>query len=498
MKTWVRGGATAAFVLALAAAGVGIGDVEPPPGEIVRASAPAPSQPALVTASGRAPNVVMVMTDDMRADDLAAMPITRDLLADRGMAFSEAMSPHPLCCPARAELVTGQYAQNNGVRHNKGPYGGFQALDPAQQVSPWFERAGYRTGFVGKFLNGYGAAEPRPPGWERWDALTAGVYDYRTFTFDNDGAPQTYTDAYVTDVIAERTNETVRRFAQGDEPFLVYSWHLAPHYRINDRGLAVPPPAAEQDKGLFADAVPPSYDNPSFNERDVADQPRPFRHRVLADPDLVVAEHRARLRALQAVDRAVGTLVDTLRSVGELDDTVIVFTSDNGYSLGEHRLVGKNVLTQEALDVPLIMRGPGIAPGAVSTLPATLVDVPATLIDLGGVEPGWLLDGTSLVPSLLGRPHEFRDTTLVQTGDEEGDGWAYRGLKTDRYLYGVNGDDGFLYDNLVDPHQIQDRYDDPAYALVVETLERRRIALLDCRGWTCNTTFGQDPEPVPE
>ena len=135
------------------------------------------------------PNLVFVLTDDMRDDDLDHMPITRRLLADQGMEFTDAISPHPLCCPARAQLATGQYAQNNGVQHNRGVHGGFQALDPTQEASTWFRSNGYRTGFVGKFLNGYGPRDVRPDGWTRWDALTRGVYDYVDFSMTGDGDP---------------------------------------------------------------------------------------------------------------------------------------------------------------------------------------------------------------------------------------------------------------------------------------------------------------------
>lgn len=492
MQAWVRSGTTALIVLLLAASGVTLAEEVTTLPDAVQAATGA----SVAAADNEArPNIVFVMTDDMREDDLKWMPHTRELLAERGLDFTDAISPHPLCCPARAQLVTGQYAQNNGVQHNAGPFGGFQALDPTHEISAWFKQGGYQTGFVGKFLNGYTAQDVRPSGWDRWDALSAGVYDYFDFAFDNDGDPQIYRKSYVTDVIAERTNDTVREFAADDKPFLVYSWHLAPHYRINGNGTPVPPPAATRDKGRFARAVPPSLRSPAFNERNVLDQPRPFRNRRLVDPAVVTTEHRARLRALQSVDRAVETLVETLRSVGELNNTVIVFSSDNGYSLGEHRFVGKNVLTEETLQVPLLVRGPGIGLGTTSNLPVTLVDLPATFTSLADVQPGWLLDGLSFVPTLRGQDQPFRDTTLVQTGDDGGDGWAYRGLRTTRYLYGVNGDDGFLYDNLRDPHELINRYDDPGYVEIRALLEQRRLQLLSCRGWTCNGTFGLLPDP---
>ena len=165
------------------------------------------------------PNLVFVLTDDMRDDDLDHMPITRRLLADQGMEFTDAISPHPLCCPARAQLATGQYAQNNGVQHNRGEHGGFAALDPTEEASVWFRDSGYQTAFVGKFLNGYGPQDVRPAGWTRWDALTRGVYDYVDFSMTGDGDPRRYTDSYVTSVIEDHTNRAVRDFARSGDPF---------------------------------------------------------------------------------------------------------------------------------------------------------------------------------------------------------------------------------------------------------------------------------------
>ncbi|MCK9825002.1 sulfatase [Nocardioides cavernae] len=441
------------------------------------------------------PNVVFVLTDDMRDDDLDRMPITRRLLADEGMEFTDAISPHPLCCPARAQLATGQYAQNNGVQHNRGVHGGFQALDPTHEASSWFRDAGYRTGFVGKFLNGYGPRDVRPAGWTRWDALTRGVYDYVDFSMTGDGDPQRYTDSYITSVIEKHTNDDVRDFAATGDPFVVYAWHLAPHYRISPEGGRGLPPAAPQDEGMFRDDRPASFDDPAFNEDDVTDQPAYLRHLSPVSPAEVSAENTARLEALQSVDRAVGSLVETLDEQGVLDDTYIVFSSDNGYSLGEHRFVGKDVLTDEALQVPLLVRGPGIAPGSTSDLPVTLVDLPATFAALTGVSPAWQVDGTSLLPTLRGQDQDFRDTTLIQTGRTLGDGWSHRGVRTSRYLYGTDGTDGFLYDLLLDPDEMVNRIDDPDYAEVQTALELRRSELVTCAGWTCNQVFGPVPDP---
>lgn len=443
------------------------------------------------------PNLVFVLTDDMRDDDLASMPITRQLLVDQGMEFTDAISPHPLCCPARAQLVTGQYAQNNGVQHNRGANGGFQALDPAREASVWFRDNGYRTAFVGKFLNGYGPRDVRPAGWTRWDALTRGTYDYVDFTTTGDGTPRRYTNSYITSVIEDESNEAVRDFAASGDPFVLYAWHLAPHYRITPEGGRSLPLPAPQDRSLFLDQRPASFDDPAFNEKDVSDQPAYLRRLLPVSRPEIVAENTARLQSLQAVDRAVGSLVDTLAEQGVLDNTYIVFASDNGYSLGEHRFVGKNVLTDEALQVPLVVRGPGIAPGTTSELPVSLVDLPVTFAALTGVAPQWQVDGTSLAPTLRGEEQPFRDTTLIQTGRTLGDGWSHRGVRTDRYLYGTNGEDGFLYDRLFDPDEMVNLIDDPRYAAVQAALELRRTELVDCAGWTCNQVFGPLPEPLP-
>jgi arylsulfatase A-like enzyme len=444
------------------------------------------------------PNLVFVLTDDMRDDDLDHMPITRALLADQGMEFTDAISPHPLCCPARAQLATGQYAQNNGVQHNRGVHGGFEALDPSEEASAWFRDNGYRTGFVGKFLNGYGPRDVRPAGWTRWDALTRGVYDYVNFSMTGDGEPQRYTDSYVTSVIEDHANRAVRDFAASGDPFVLYAWHLAPHYRITPEGGRSLPLAAAQDEDEFLDETPSSFDDPAFNEADVSDQPAYLRHLSPASRAEVAAENTARLQSLQAVDRAVGSLVETLDEQGVLDETYIVFSSDNGYSLGEHRFIGKDVLTDEALQVPLLVRGPGIAPGSTSDLPVTLVDLPVTFADLTDVAPQWQVDGTSLAPTLFGQEQVFRDTTLIQTGRTLGDGWSHRGVRTDRYLYGTDGADGFLYDRLLDPDEQVNLIDDPAYAAVRSALELRRTELVNCAGWTCNQEFGPLPEPVAD
>jgi N-acetylglucosamine-6-sulfatase len=461
----------------------------------------APQFPAVDAAEGRGqedrPNIVFVLTDDQNTSDLAWMPHTRRLLGDAGMQFDANISPHPLCCPARAEMLTGQYGQNNGVLHNGGPFGGYQALDPTTTIAPTFAEAGYTTGLVGKYLNGYGPGDDREPGWDLWEPLVRDVYSYDRYSFfgERDSWREDRTP-YVTDAVARRTNAAVRRMARGDAPFLLYSWHVAPHYRPQDR-VHGPPPAAARDRDKLTDVRAPSLSKPNYNQADVSRQPLDIRDRPLMRDNKNQRMFTGRVQSLQSVDRAVASLVRTLRRTGELDDTYLVFSSDNGYAMGEHRLFGKNVLTREIMDVPLLVRGPGVAPGSRSALPTSLVDLPATFLDLAGLTGTGRMDGASLRAPLHADDVTFRDTTLVQTGGTEDDGWRYRGVQTERYLYALDphADDAVLYDHAVDPWELDNVVDDPRYADVVAELERRAALLRDCAGASCNLRFGPDPAP---
>ncbi|QIK74404.1 sulfatase-like hydrolase/transferase [Nocardioides piscis] len=194
-----------------------------------------------------APNVVVFLTDDMRKDDLGYLPHVRRLLVKQGMTFTEATSPHPLCCPARAALLTGQYAQNNGVHHNSGPYGGWQALDTASTLATWSEDAGYATAIHGKHLNKFDSAADADPGWTDFDVLLEPATDYEDFTFfDGDS----FTDDNVTSRLDERAVANIDRWA-GRRPFLLLANHVAPHMWMprsakgdgdGDRGGRVPRP----------------------------------------------------------------------------------------------------------------------------------------------------------------------------------------------------------------------------------------------------------------
>lgn len=446
-------------------------------------------------APGR-PNVVLILTDDMRADELRFMPNVQRLLVDKGVRFRNAIAPHPMCCPARASLFTGQYGQNNGIRHNTGPWGGdLRLLRRDENIGRWLARAGYRTAFHGKFLNDYENHPWRPAGWSTWDAQVGGIYAYWRARFFNG---DTYSGRYISRVMTERTHRTLGQLHSSGAPFFQWINHVAPHTTVDEPLLPLYEPRYAD---AYADLMPLSFDDPAFDEGNISDLPPAYRFPRVSR-DWIVRWFRARLRALRSVDDAVGATVRRLRRLGELDDTYVVFTSDNGHGLGEHRVQQKNLLVDEALDIPLVVRGPGVPAGGVVDERVSLVDLPATFLDLAGAEPGRRIDGLSLRPLLDGAGALDRDTILVQTGDavrDETPGWSYRGVSTGRYLYGHRAghpETGVLFDRQQDPAALVNQFEVDAYAAVRRQLRERTVELAACAGVrSCNQVFGPLPDP---
>jgi arylsulfatase A-like enzyme len=456
-----------------------------------------------ITTGNDGPNIVFITTDDQAVVDLRWMPLTRQLLGDRGVTFENFVAPHPLCCPARAQILTGQYAQNNGVRSNHGDHGGYGSLaDPEHTLPVWLEDAGYRTSFVGKYINGYHPGRGIPPGWERWDATVR--LGYHRFLQYN-GRTVTRPPGYHTDYVAKHSEDEIAQLAADDEPFFLWTSFYAPHgicSAAQEIGCATPPPVEKRFANSFEGVRAPFLDKPSFDEEDVSDKPKAVIRRGRVDAAEAQQLFLQRIRSLASVDRAVARIVTALRATGELDDTVIAFTSDNGFLYGEHRYQGKTLAYEESLRVPLLMRGPGIEPGSVRDQTSAMIDLAPTFADLAGADPDIAVDGESLV-GLARSPEPDTDRTLlVQAGirgpDPYGLDWEYRGVRTDRYTFVYWPKTGFveLYDRELDPYQLANVAEDPAYADILGELTERTRVLGSCSADSCRTDFGPLPEPL--
>jgi arylsulfatase A-like enzyme len=395
--------------------------------------------------------------------DAGLMPNLKSRLMDDGVTFDNAFVTDPICCPSRATFLRGQYAHNHGVLSNisnqpgKGgiawpgwfPEGG-RAGKNESTIATWLQGGGYTTGHIGKYLNGYGdyapdgVADPKtyiPPGWNDWQGLidptTYKVYDYE---MNDNGAVVAYggdVSDYQTDVLAGRAVQFIQARALAGETFFLNVTPLAPHVEILDLfatfssndpkasfSLTIRPAPRHEvfTNGDPVDGEVPSLaSKPSFNEIDMSDKPscpRPDppagfvwvaeplcvgdRPLLENDPDIsnVEAQYKDMAASLLAVDNLIGTVLDALTVNDILDETVVVFTSDNGWNYGEHRLVGKQVPYEESIRVPLIVRAPGFASGATASQLVLNNDLAPTLAELGGVSPPYDPDGMSLLPLL--------------------------------------------------------------------------------------------------
>ena len=387
------------------------------------------------------PNIVVIQTDDQTAASFnrRTMPATTRLLAERGTTFDEYVVASPLCCPSRAALESGQYPHNNAVSRTRPGYG---ALVGKHNTLPtWLGRVGYRTAHVGKYLNNYDKFARRSasaaPGWDEWVTLLP-PYSYFDYELAENGERVAYGSDrgdYLTTVLNRSATRIVKEFAAEPEPFYLQVDQLAPHGQsVEKRGscgrTALPLPG---DFRRFArDQLPAP---PSFDEGDVSDKPR-FRRLLARLPDSRIQSirdnYRCRLASLRAVDRGVARIHRELGRAGELDDTVIVFTSDNGFLQGEHRIPAQKAQAfEEAIRVPMVILAPdsvraGTQRRPVIDLPTSNIDLAPTFLEMAGARPCRApglcrtLDGRSLAPLLQGRDDGFPADRGVLTSFESG------------------------------------------------------------------------------
>lgn len=488
-----------------------------------------PASAATRTHPATRPNILFVLADDLSQAEMAAMPNVHSLLAKQGTSFSNALVNVSLCCPSRTTILRGQYAHNTGVLTNGGANGGFEAAyrNGIEQstIATWLHVAGYRTGLFGKYLNGYPNTVPIsyvPRGWDEWASPVSGFpYSEFSYTLNVNGALVPYgnaPDQYGTDVFVHKTEDFVTAAGAAKEPFFAFLPVYAPH------NPAVPAP---RHQALFPKLRAPR--TPGFGESDLSDKPKWVRERRALNARTIAktdAIFRQRARSLQALDEGVASLVQTLRRNGQLDNTYIVFMSDNGYHFGQHSLaVGKGAPYEEDVHVPLIIRGPDVARGQTRRKLVGNDDLAPTFADLARVRAPHFVDGRSLVPLLgAGNPSKWRNSFLLdhwrevytsahpataprggalepsELGGERQSGKGrsdrtpvWHGLRTRRYAYiEYQTGEKELYDLRLDPAELNN-ISGFAPEVLLATLHERLLALRTCRANRCRAL---ENEPV--
>ena len=503
-------------------------------------------QPDNTMEEPKPPNVVLILTDDLTAGELNPntlkhMPNIKSLLIDKGTTFDNSFVSNSLCCPSRATILRGQYTHSHQILSNEPPRGGFSKFrflgHENSTMATWVKGQGYRTAFFGKYLNGYNETYI-PPGWDEWYAVTG---NYLSHMLNENGHmvnydPESY---YDTDVLSDKVSDYITRtagadppFFTTDRPFLMWLGTKAPHQ---------PATPAPRDENAYPDASLPHP--PNFDERDVSDKPR----WVSDNPPLSMEQkkymeelHRNRLQSMLAVDDLVGDLIKALHESGELDNTYIFFTSDNGFHLGQHRLgAGKWTPYEEDIRVPLIVRGPGVPEGRTLHHMVLNNDLAPTFADLAGARTPSFVDGRSLVPLLTNDPTPLKDwrqrfiiesvaersgvaqppfinestvaplltgdplpnnwrrtsAASAQSSEEWGRPWM-KALRTQNYLYvDYKTKEHELYDLRKDPYELNN-----VYATAPPGLKQRLEAQLDalryCSAAECYAAEGGKMEGV--
>jgi N-acetylglucosamine-6-sulfatase len=533
-------------------------------------------RPGAAAETPQRPSFVVIQTDDQTLDELyaafgqpklQAMPNTLNLIAKRGMTFNRYYVSYPLCCPSRVSLLTGRYAHNNGVKGNIQPNGGyfgfsFRAAD-THNLATWLQGAGYRTIHVGKFLNGYGD-EPYdngatvPPGWSAWHTVLKADTEhyYYGYSLNNNGQIEgPYGDSgtwepreygvrddigcpfaplnglpcfYETDTLTNIATEELRGTSP-EQPFYLQLDYTAPH---GDFRHPAGPEPAPRHYDWFKGAPLPHKRSEGFAEGNVADKPSFIReapYLSLSDIHTYRVYYDKALESLRSVDDGVKLLIDTLGSLHRLRNTYVIFTSDNGFFFGEHRLIGGKFLAYEpSTHLPFLIRGPHIRAGTESNELAGNIDIAPTVLELAGVEADKSLDGRSMTPFLHDpelttlRPYLFESFVessdvveagaIAEPGDQSSPTTArarrgagavasilappkdYEGIRLGPYKY-IAWPDGEkeLYDLEKDPNELNNIVRVPNYFPIRNYLHRELRDLEDCVGRGCREEASEIP-----
>jgi N-acetylglucosamine-6-sulfatase len=449
---------------------------------------------APVPATQHRPNIVFVLTDDLSADLVRYMPHVLGM-EQLGTTFPNYFVVDSLCCPSRSAIFTGQYPHNNGVFRNTGSDGGYAAYDrfgnQPKSFAVALQKSGYRTAIMGKYLNGYRVNDPPASGWTQWDVADYGYPEFN-YTLSEDGIQHHYGHAssdYLTDVLSNKATSFIDTAATDGVPFALEIATFAPHR---------PATPAPQDAGSFSGLPAPR--DPSFNAVPT-NPPRwmaGFAKLSAAQLRRIDAEYARRVESVQAVDRMIGHLEDVLRVERQRSNTYFVFSSDNGYHMGQHGLLpGKMTAFDTDIRVPLVVTGPDVPSGARQQAITSSIDLAPTFLQIARGHPTDAPDGTGLLSLWHGAPAppdwpsaaliEHHGAGLVPSDPDRqprraGSVPSYEAMRTPHELYvEYAGGSREYYDLRTDPLELHNVVHSlPAARLAV--LHRELSALVACHG----------------
>lgn len=431
------------------------------------------------------PNVIIILTDDQPYHTLQYMPNVQNELVNKGVNFTNAYVTTPLCCPSRASILTGQYVHHHGVYTNRSPNGGATLFDDSSTLPVWLQMNGYHTALMGKYLNDYDALPTGyiPPGWDEWTALVSKDADkdfYYGYTLNENGKIIQYgfnSEDYSTDVLSKRAVDFIRK--NSDEPFFLMFMAYAPHQ---------PYLAAERHQDMFKvyDETFSIYKPENYFEEDVSDKSAWLNAYEPQSPDYVEKVHQRMLRSLMGVDDAVGAIVDVLEKENIRNNTVIIFMSDNGFALGDHRLIGKACPYDICLKIPLVVSYPEeIITTEVNENFILNIDIAPTILELTDTPNTFLSDGESFVELLSDPSASWRDGFLIEQYQDDGEERsmtslvpAYVGFRTEEWKY-IEYETGEreLYNLITDPFEMNNLSTLNQYEQIISELSDRILKI---------------------
>ena len=412
------------------------------------------------------PNIIFVLTDDQPYQTVAYMPTVENELIAHGIEFKNGFVTTPLCCPSRSSILNGEYAHNHQVYTNRMPMGGAPKFNDVSTIATWMKDAGYRTAYYGKYLNGYGDIDPQgyvPPGWDDWGVFleknleynedTGSLLYYFNFSLSENGEIVEYLHSkanFGADVLTTKAVNFIKE--SQNEPFFLFVSYYNPHS---------PYIAAPRHRETFRQGwnwTP--IRSPNTNEKNIGDKPDYLEDfSPLSEGEIDTATKQI-LRSLLSVDDGVASILNALDKTGLSEKTVIVYLTDNGMTLGNHRFgVSKNCVYEECVKVPFIVYAPAYFSARIDEHIVANIDLAPTFVDLAGGSVPDGVNGMSLVPLLKDGNSVWRDDILFEHWPtEEGEGSMvpeFYAVRTAEWKY-VEYETGEkeLYNLVADPYEL--------------------------------------------